>query len=58
MVISGESDRITVLFDDYGYRTLAMDAVRDADILTVEARAGQCSAPSSWLKASVMDGCV
>ncbi|MGE2737392.1 DUF3553 domain-containing protein [Mycolicibacterium vaccae] len=27
VVISGEDDRITVLFDDYGYRTLAMDVV-------------------------------
>ncbi|BBX67349.1 ATP-dependent DNA helicase RecQ [Mycolicibacterium psychrotolerans] len=37
VVISGESDRITVLFDEFGYRTLAMDVVRDAHILTIGA---------------------
>jgi ATP-dependent DNA helicase RecQ len=37
VVISGDSDRITVLFDEYGYRTLAMSAVRDGDILTIAA---------------------
>jgi ATP-dependent DNA helicase RecQ len=35
VVISGESDRITVLFDEFGYRTLSMEVIRDADILTV-----------------------
>ena len=35
VVISGDADRITVLFDEYGYRTLAMSAVRDGDILTI-----------------------
>ena len=34
-VIGGDRDRITVLFDDYGYRTLAMAAVEDNDLLTV-----------------------
>jgi ATP-dependent DNA helicase RecQ len=32
-VIGGDADRITVLFDDYGYRILAMAAVRDNDLL-------------------------
>jgi ATP-dependent DNA helicase RecQ len=40
VVISGESDRITVLFDDFGYRTLAMDVVRDAEILTIDSAVG------------------
>lgn len=35
VVISGEDDRVTVLFDDYGYRTLAMDVVDGNDILEV-----------------------
>jgi ATP-dependent DNA helicase RecQ len=30
-----EADRLTVLFDDAGYRTLALGAVRDNDLLTV-----------------------
>jgi ATP-dependent DNA helicase RecQ len=34
VVIGGDTDRITVLFDDYGYRTLAMAAVRENDLLT------------------------
>lgn len=34
VVIGGDSDRVTVLFDDYGYRTLAMAAVRKNDLLT------------------------
>jgi ATP-dependent DNA helicase RecQ len=34
VVIGGDSDRVTVLFDDYGYRTLAMAAVRENDLLT------------------------
>ena len=32
-VISGEADRVTVLFDNYGYRTLSMKAVRDSGVL-------------------------
>lgn len=35
VVISGEEDRVTVLFDEYGYRTLAMDVIDDNDILEV-----------------------
>ncbi len=35
VVISGESDRITVLFDEFGYRTLSVEAIRDTEILTV-----------------------
>ncbi|OBF90723.1 hypothetical protein A5790_16000 [Mycobacterium sp. 852002-51152_SCH6134967] len=31
------ADRITVLFDLYGYRTLDVDAVRDNDLLDVRA---------------------
>ena len=34
VVIGGDPDRITVLFDDYGYRTLAVSAVRQNDLLT------------------------
>ncbi len=34
-VISGEADRITVLFDNYGYRTLSMKAVRESGVLRV-----------------------
>lgn len=45
VVISGESDRITVLFDEYGYRTLAMDAIRDADIVTIGGRDVSAGAP-------------
>ncbi|MGV0837906.1 RecQ family ATP-dependent DNA helicase [Mycolicibacterium thermoresistibile] len=33
VVIGGDTDRITVLFDDYGYRTLAMRAVRENQLL-------------------------
>ncbi|KWX65928.1 ATP-dependent DNA helicase RecQ [Mycobacterium sp. NAZ190054] len=35
VVLSGEPDRITVLFDEYGYRTLSMDAVEEGEVLTV-----------------------
>ena len=35
VVISGEPDRITVLFDDYGYRTLSMEAIRESGVLQV-----------------------
>jgi ATP-dependent DNA helicase RecQ len=35
VVMSGESDRVTVLFDDYGYRTLLTEAVGDRGILRV-----------------------
>jgi ATP-dependent DNA helicase RecQ len=34
-VLDGDQDRITVLFDDHGYRTLSMDAVREHDLLTI-----------------------
>lgn len=34
-VLGGDDERITVLFDLYGYRTLALDAVRDNDLLDV-----------------------
>ena len=33
VVMSVEDDRITVLFDDYGYRTLALDAIAGSDLL-------------------------
>ncbi|WNG90525.1 helicase-related protein [Mycobacterium sp. ITM-2016-00317] len=35
VVLGGEPDRITVLFDEYGYRTLSMAAVEEGDVLTV-----------------------
>jgi ATP-dependent DNA helicase RecQ len=35
VVIGGEEDRVTVLFEDHGYRTLAMDAVTENGLLTV-----------------------
>lgn len=35
VVIGGDTDRITVLFEDYGYRTLAMSAVEANELLTV-----------------------
>lgn len=38
VVISGDSDRITVLFDDYGYRTLAVGVFEDRDILEIAGR--------------------
>jgi ATP-dependent DNA helicase RecQ len=34
VVIGGDTDRVTVLFEDYGYRTLAMSAVTENDLLT------------------------
>lgn len=34
-VLGGDADRITVLFDLYGYRTLDVDAVRDQNLLDV-----------------------
>ncbi|MGE2714777.1 RecQ family ATP-dependent DNA helicase [Mycolicibacterium litorale] len=34
IVIGGDTDRITVLFEDYGYRTLAMSAVTENNLLT------------------------
>ncbi|WP_245233944.1 ATP-dependent DNA helicase RecQ [Mycobacterium sp. PS03-16] len=34
VVIGGDTDRITVLFEDYGYRTLAMKAVTENHLLT------------------------
>jgi hypothetical protein len=33
--MSGESDRVTVLFDENGYRTLLTEAVGDRGILRV-----------------------
>lgn len=33
VVMSVEDDRITVLFDDYGYRTLALDAIAESGLL-------------------------
>lgn len=35
VVISGEPDRITVLFDDYGYRTLSIESIRETGVLQV-----------------------
>ncbi len=35
MVIGGDRERVTVLFDDFGYRTLSLDAVRDKGLLEV-----------------------
>ncbi|KUI38390.1 recombinase RecQ [Mycobacterium sp. IS-1496] len=34
VVIGGDTDRVTVLFEDYGYRTLAMAAVTENHLLT------------------------
>ncbi|MDF2829048.1 MAG: ATP-dependent helicase, RecQ family [Mycobacterium sp.] len=34
LVIDGDDDRITVLFSEYGYRTLSMDAVREHGLLS------------------------
>lgn len=34
IVMSTESDRLTVLFDQEGYRTLSLKAVRDGELLT------------------------
>ncbi len=34
-VMSGEADRFTVLFDNYGYRILSMKAVREGGVLRV-----------------------
>lgn len=36
VVLDGDDDRITVLFDDYGYRTLSVQAVREHDLLTIQ----------------------
>jgi ATP-dependent DNA helicase RecQ len=30
VVIGGDADRITVLLDDYGYRTLSVESVRES----------------------------
>ncbi|NCL73000.1 RecQ family ATP-dependent DNA helicase [Rhodococcus sp. YH1] len=35
-VMSAETDRITVLFDGYGYRTLSLEAVEEHDLLRPE----------------------
>jgi ATP-dependent DNA helicase RecQ len=36
VVLDGDPDRITVQFDDYGYRTLSVDAVEEHDLLRVQ----------------------
>jgi ATP-dependent DNA helicase RecQ len=36
VVIGGDSDRLTVLFDDYGYRVLSMPVVDANDLLQIE----------------------
>ena len=33
VVLDGDAERIVVLFDDYGYRTLDLDVVRAHDLL-------------------------
>ncbi|HEX8629603.1 MAG TPA: RecQ family ATP-dependent DNA helicase, partial [Catenuloplanes sp.] len=40
MVMREEDDRLTVLFDEEGYRTLSLRAVRDNDLLVVQQAAG------------------
>jgi hypothetical protein len=35
LVMRTESDRVTVLFDDTGYKTLSLDAIRREDLLTL-----------------------
>jgi ATP-dependent DNA helicase RecQ len=37
VVMSAEEDRLTVFFDDMGYKTLSLPAVREENLLTVEA---------------------
>jgi ATP-dependent DNA helicase RecQ len=32
----GALDRVTVLFDEHGYRTLSMAAVQEGDLLTID----------------------
>jgi ATP-dependent DNA helicase RecQ len=39
VVLYGDSSRITVLFDFYGYRVLSMDVVRDNAVLSVDGSA-------------------
>ena len=34
IVMSVEQDRLTVLFDDVGYKTLSMQAVQEHDLLS------------------------
>lgn len=36
VVMTGEHDRVTVLFDDEGYRTLSLEAVAESGVLTVD----------------------
>jgi ATP-dependent DNA helicase RecQ len=36
VVISVEADRMTVLFDDEGYKTLSLAAVRENDLLALD----------------------
>jgi ATP-dependent DNA helicase RecQ len=33
VVMSTENDRVTVLFAEHGYKTLALDVVREQDLL-------------------------
>ena len=35
VVMRADHDRITVLFEDYGYRTLAMDVIEETGVLTL-----------------------
>jgi ATP-dependent DNA helicase RecQ len=35
VVLDGDSDRLVVLFDEYGYRALDLDAVRSGGLLRV-----------------------
>jgi ATP-dependent DNA helicase RecQ len=36
VVMAVETDRLTVLFDEVGYRTLSLPAVREHDVLAAE----------------------
>jgi ATP-dependent DNA helicase RecQ len=36
VVTSSEPDRVTALFDEVGYKTLSLDAVREHQLLTRE----------------------
>jgi ATP-dependent DNA helicase RecQ len=45
VVMTAERDRITVLFDEVGYKTLALAAVEAQQLLTIEEPAGSSSAP-------------
>jgi len=43
VVMSVDHDRITVLFDDYGYRTLALEAIAESRVLRRRTTAGRGS---------------